>query len=334
LALLTAYALINDVDPLKYITDHIPLNAFEKILHRLLHEYGSDLKSLNNDPGGSIGSIHHQMEMDEYDSELKSLNNETGGSIGSIHHQMEMDEYDSELKSLNNETGGSIGSIHHQMEMDEYDSELKSLNNEPGGSIGSIDHQMEMVIPERANELLEPLSSDQLCRVEDAINKQTALKSLQPGQWLGSDVINLFFENLSKQKKEKSEGKESHFFSTFFWTTMMQIELTDEQKRGTYDYKRVPGWGKKARGGDIFNLDKLFIPIHANRNHWVLAVAFMQTKVIQIYDSLLHEGKKYLENIFQYLQDEHKERKKCPLPDVGKWALIPCQQTTPAQQNG
>jgi hypothetical protein len=365
LALLTAYALINDVDPLKYITDHIPLNAFEKILHRLLHEYGSELKSLNNDPGGIIVSIHHQMEMDEYDSDLKSLNNETGGSIGSemvIHETAnelleplssdQLHEYGSDLKSLNNEPGGSIGSIDHQMEMvihetanelleplssdqlHEYGSDLKSLNNESGGSIGSIDHQMEMVIPERANELLKPLSSDQLCRVDDAINKQTALKTLQPERWLSDDVINNFFENLSTQKREKSEGKECHFFSTFLWTMMMQTEHPDEHWRGTYDYNRVRGWSKVARGDDIFNLDKLFIPIHANRNHWLLAVAFMQTKVIQIYDSLQQSGKTYLGSIFQYLQDEHKERKKCPLPDVGKWELIPCQQTTPAQQNG
>jgi sentrin-specific protease 1 len=182
--------------------------------------------------------------------------------------------------------------------------------------------------------LLKPLSSDQLCRVDDAINKQTALKTLQPERWLSDDVINNFFVNLSTQKREKSEGKEYHFFSTFFWTMMMQTEHPDEHGRGTYDYNRVRGWSKVARGDDIFNLDKLFIPIHANRNHWLLAVAFMQTKVIQIYDSLQQSGKTYLGSIFQYLQDEHKERKKCPLPDVGKWELIPCQQTTPAQQNG
>jgi hypothetical protein len=41
-----------------------------------------------------------------------------------------------------------------------------------------------------------------------------------------------------------------------------------------------------------------------------------------------------LQNIFRYLQDEHLDKKKTPLPNANCWQLIPCQSGTPQQQNG
>ena len=68
--------------------------------------------------------------------------------------------------------------------------------------------------------------------------------------------------------------------------------------------------------------------------HWVCAVAYMQEKRIQFYDSMGASGKSYLNHIFNYIKEEHKDKKKIPLPDVDEWELVPCTRDTPRQGNG
>jgi sentrin-specific protease 1 len=68
--------------------------------------------------------------------------------------------------------------------------------------------------------------------------------------------------------------------------------------------------------------------------HWVCAVIFMQAKRIQFYDSMGGDGRRYLDALFQYLKDEHQDKKKCPLPDEDEWEFIECTSDTPRQRNG
>jgi Ulp1 family protease len=89
-----------------------------------------------------------------------------------------------------------------------------------------------------------------------------------------------------------------------------------------------------ATGKDIFSLDKIFFPVNVSRTHWVVTVAFMQEKKIQFYDSLGDRGDEWLEAVFQYIKDEHMDKKKCPLPDEDQWELVPCARGTPRQLNG
>lgn len=88
------------------------------------------------------------------------------------------------------------------------------------------------------------------------------------------------------------------------------------------------------QGKDIFELDKVVFPINQSGMHWVCAVLFVQEKRLQFYDSLGGDGSEYLEFLFRYVQDEHLDKKKQPLPDVREWQLIPCQEDTPRQLNG
>jgi len=60
----------------------------------------------------------------------------------------------------------------------------------------------------------------------------------------------------------------------------------------------------------------------------------MQEKRIQYLDSLGSAGKHYLKTIFQYLKDEHMDKKKEALPDAEKWTLESCNDTVPRQLNG
>jgi hypothetical protein len=87
-------------------------------------------------------------------------------------------------------------------------------------------------------------------------------------------------------------------------------------------------------GKEIFNLDKIFIPINQASSHWVCTVIYVQEKRIQFYDSMGGDGKTYLDTIFRYLKDEHENKKGFPLPDQDQWRLVRCTSNTPRQLNG
>jgi hypothetical protein len=47
------------------------------------------------------------------------------------------------------------------------------------------------------------------------------------------------------------------------------------------------------------------------------------------------DGMVYLRYIYQYIQDEHQDKKKAPMSDAHQWILVPgTNETTPLQQNG
>jgi sentrin-specific protease 1 len=68
--------------------------------------------------------------------------------------------------------------------------------------------------------------------------------------------------------------------------------------------------------------------------HWVCAVIFMQEKRIQFFDSMGDDGMMYLESLFEYVKDEHQDKKGSPLPDQDQWRLVRCTRDTPRQLNG
>jgi sentrin-specific protease 1 len=60
----------------------------------------------------------------------------------------------------------------------------------------------------------------------------------------------------------------------------------------------------------------------------------MKERRIQMYDSMGGSGMHYLKSLFQYLQDEHMDKKGTPLPDKDQWELVGYQPGTPCQKNG
>ena len=62
----------------------------------------------------------------------------------------------------------------------------------------------------------------------------------------------------------------------------------------------------------------------------------MEEKRIEWHDSMVgSNGRKYLNDIFQWIKDEHYARKGCMLPDAEQWTLVHCSKsTTPQQENG
>ena len=84
-----------------------------------------------------------------------------------------------------------------------------------------------------------------------------------------------------------------------------------------------------SSGGDIFQLDRLIVPINIKDRHWLLVCVFMKDKSIRVYDSLPFTilkdgGSSYIQHIWTYLQDEYKDKKGDCLPDQDRWNFYPC----------
>ena len=177
-----------------------------------------------------------------------------------------------------------------------------------------------------------------IAQVDSDVIVRESMQRLRPGQWLNDEVIHYFMVMLSKRdealcKQDPSRGR-CHFFKSFFITKLLNEGHANPKVEGTYDYKNVKRWSKNVPGKDVFKLNKIVFPINQGNAHWISVVAFIREKRIQVFDSLGGSGEMYLDAIFKYLQDEHQDKKKCPLPDPDAWDLIPTLADTPRQLNG
>ena len=208
----------------------------------------------------------------------------------------------------------------------------------------------------KALSLMRPLTSDEQQIVRNAMYdigpsneviaqvgtdsiQRGSIHTLQPGTWLNDEVIHYFYVMLSKRDEElcttiDPTRKRSHFFKSFFMTKLLNEGHSNPALDGKYEYRNVKRWSKKVPGKDIFNLDKIFFPINEQRMHWLCGVIDISNKQIQIYDSMGGDGTHYLNSLFQYIQDEHLDKKKMPLPNKDDWELIECTSNTPRQRNG
>ncbi len=150
----------------------------------------------------------------------------------------------------------------------------------------------------------------------DSITRQS-LRRLRPGEWLNDEVIHFFYLLLAMRDASISPKKRCNFFKSFFIT-----KLLDE------------GVSNNAPCTDIFELDKIFIPVNIDQVHWACAVVFFDEKRIQMYDSLGNSGTSYLEAILLYLKDEWN--RMCAdeeLPNWKEWKLVTTTLDTPNQEN-
>lgn len=184
-------------------------------------------------------------------------------------------------------------------------------------------------------EIVAKLGSDSIQR--------SSMQTLRPGIWLNDEVINFFLKNCLSRDDERMcsldpSRKRSHFFSSFFISTLLDELHRSDSVRGVYAYKNVTRWSKKVPGGDIFNLRYIFVPVNTECVHWTLAVIFMEEKKIQYFDSLRQgqAGKKretlVLSTLLKYLEDEWKSKKSGEM-DSSDWKLVPCSTDTPKQEN-
>jgi Ulp1 family protease len=121
--------------------------------------------------------------------------------------------------------------------------------------------------------------------------------------------------------------KRSRIFNTFFYTKLISAS-------GSYSYEAVAGW---TRTLDIFELDKILIPINVDNRHWIVVKVSMTKKLIQLYDPMgghNSDPEPYFHQILRFLSDEHLDKKGgAVLPEFSSWRLVLQDTQLPMQPN-
>jgi len=146
------------------------------------------------------------------------------------------------------------------------------------------------------------------------------IRSLGPGQWLNDEIVNFYMELLKESAKNKNKVQ-CHFFNSFFYT-LLSVEGTG------YNYGKVSKWTKKI---DIFQLDKIIIPVHLGA-HWCLACVSIKRKRIEYYDSMGGTNIHCRKCLRQYITDEYKLKYSKEL-DLSEWTDHAPGSKVPQQQN-
>jgi Ulp1 family protease len=102
-------------------------------------------------------------------------------------------------------------------------------------------------------------------------------------------------------------------FNTFFYSLL--------SSRG---YAGVRRWTKKAKI-NVFDLDRVVIPINKGGFHWILAIVNITEKRIEYYDSMGREGESnenrhVLTNIRNFLQEEAKAQNRSA-DEIATWSF-------------
>ena len=61
---------------------------------------------------------------------------------------------------------------------------------------------------------------------------------------------------------------------------------------------------------NLFNFDKILIPLHINENHWALCEIDLVKNTLGYFDSLGGDGTKIMETLLSYIENEHLLKKK------------------------
>ncbi|KIY51367.1 cysteine proteinase [Fistulina hepatica ATCC 64428] len=166
------------------------------------------------------------------------------------------------------------------------------------------------------------------------------IQRLRPGQWLNDEIINFYgalilgrSESGQENQNPRSKGVpgknilDVHYFSSFFWS-----KLTDSG----YQAGRLAKWTKKF---DIFAKDAVLIPVNHSNFHWTSACINFRRKRIESYDSMGMPRKHVFTHLREYLDAEHRNKKKKPFDftgweDCSRMCNNYSMQDIPQQENG
>ncbi|KAF1390483.1 hypothetical protein PFLUV_G00058540 [Perca fluviatilis] len=144
------------------------------------------------------------------------------------------------------------------------------------------------------------------------------LQTLSNLNWLNDEVIN-FYMNLLVERSKDPSLPSVNTFNTFFYP-----------KLRSSGYSAVRRWTKKM---DIFSKDILLVPVHLGV-HWCLSVVDFRKKAIMYFDSMGGNNDEACTILFDYLQQESKDKKGKEL-DTSGWTLHSKKRNEiPQQMNG
>ena len=155
------------------------------------------------------------------------------------------------------------------------------------------------------------------------------LLRLRPGGWLNDAILNAYCQGLLMERQTR-EGTRRQWprcaiFSTFFYTRLCNSDRLGD----AYDYNGVRRW---TRSVNVFELDRVLVPINLSNTHWTLALIEPHSRKLTYYDSMGGTGKGVLQTLRRWLCDEAMDKLQLRI-DEQAWTLtVP--KSVPLQTNG
>ena len=137
--------------------------------------------------------------------------------------------------------------------------------------------------------------NDTICASEGHTLSRHFIWSLLPDCWINDEIINCYCRLLKSKFSKPSNSL--HYFSTFLY-----YQLT------TKPYAEVQRWTNNV---NIFDYQKIFIPINLHNSHWTLAVLNLKEQKLQYYDSFYaNSGENELKRIQNYFVTDIRDKCK------------------------
>jgi sentrin-specific protease 1 len=120
---------------------------------------------------------------------------------------------------------------------------------------------------------------------------------LTPGEWINDEMISLVQERLKEEFPQNA-----YIHCTFMTRLLINGTNNPTLNPDNYDYSQVSRWMHR----NIFTCDKLFFPINPDRTHWILVVIDINSRKVQLYDSIHNADRRTkIHSVFKrWLADE------------------------------
>lgn len=139
------------------------------------------------------------------------------------------------------------------------------------------------------------------------------LRRMQGKTWLNDECINGYLQLI----QARSAGK-IHCFNTFFYASL-----------STKGYGSVQRWSRRF---DLFSKELILVPVHLGM-HWTMSCIDLVEKRIIYLDSFHAGNQACLDHLWDYLDQEHQDKKGRPWNPAG-WSATCQRNGVPQQQNG
>lgn len=149
--------------------------------------------------------------------------------------------------------------------------------------------------------------------VGDIPLKPDDLRRFRGKTWLNDECINAYLQLIQLRSPDTI-----HCFNTFFYANL--------SKNG---YGSVQRWTRRF---DLFSLALCLIPVHLGM-HWTMAAIDFQAKRIFYIDSFHAGNQRCLQDLWAYLEQEHRDKKGTDWDSTG-WTAQCLTEGIPMQMNG
>jgi sentrin-specific protease 1 len=118
--------------------------------------------------------------------------------------------------------------------------------------------------------------------------KIESIQRLQTGQWLNDDIIDTYYKSLRERDYnlfiEKKNIRQSLFFDIHYLITLYFFNEKYNFNAVLEIYHKTEEQIDQLK--NVFEMDKIFFPVHKDKNHFSLIVIYVQQKRINYYDSI------------------------------------------------